>query len=110
MSARTSPSITVKSTRLTAKLSPKDFVSACVERRAMSARSLDAGGKALDRAHDARGQRQDQHDQHHAEQQLPVRGEADSIGLQEVERDGTHDRSDKGAEASKHGHEDDLAG
>src|SRR5215472_9873859 len=110
ISARTSPSMTVKSTLFTAMLSPKALVSAWVVSRAMSALRLHLCDDLLDRAHDAGWQHEDEHEQDHSEQQLPVGGESDRVGLQEVERNGAHDRSDESAEAAQHGHEDDLAG
>src|SRR5882762_4662013 len=82
ISASTSPSLTLKSTASTARLSPKDFANAWVARRFMSTRSFPLGGQLLDRAHDPGGQHQDQRDEHCAEQQLPVNGESNRVSLQ----------------------------
>src|SRR5690242_10891553 len=91
--ASTSPCLTVKSTPLTARLSPKDLVSAWVASRLISRVPLEPREHALRRAHDARGQRQHEDDQHDAEQQLPIGRESDGVCLEIRERDRADDGS-----------------
>src|SRR5437870_5089461 len=82
MSASTSPCSTLKSTAFTARFSPNDFDSARVVRRLISAPSFELGRKALDGAHNPGRKRQYEHDQHRAQQQLPIHGESDRVSLE----------------------------
>src|SRR5947207_9837541 len=108
MSASTSRSRTVKFTWSTAYVSPKCLTRSCVTRRLTSARPQ-LRPHAPGGTHDAGGQRQHEHDQHHAQQELPVHRVPDGEGLEVVEDDRADDGSRERAKASEHGHEDDLA-
>src|SRR3970282_86834 len=110
MSESTSPWLTTKSTLLTARFSPNDFAIARVERRLISARSPHFGNQKFHHPHDSLRQRQHQHYQHGAEQQLPVDREPDRVGLEIGERHGADDGANKAVESPENGHENDLAG
>src|SRR5439155_9953 len=109
MSASTSRSFTVKFTPSTAWNAPKLLTRSRVTSRSMSA-APSPRPETFHRADEPRRQREHQHDEHHAEEQLPVHRVADGERLQIVEDDGAHDRPRERTEASEDGHEDDLAG
>src|SRR5207247_908083 len=109
MSASTSRSFTVKFTPSTAWNAPKLLTRSRVTSRSISA-APSPGPETFDRADEPRRQRQHQHDEHHAEEELPVHRVADGERLQVVEDDRADDRPREGAEASEDGHEHDLAG
>src|SRR5262249_44593432 len=104
----TPPDSMASDTPSTATLSPKVFVSRCTARSGMSRSRPRAPGELERRAHQPVRDRQHQHDQDDAEQQLPVDRVADREGLQVVVDEGADDRTEEGLEAPEHGHEDDL--
>src|SRR5215468_2385515 len=105
----TPPGSIASDTPSTATLSPKALVNRCTARSVMS-RRLPRASDELDRGADQSiRDRQHQHDQDGAEQQLPVNRVADGEGLQVVVDEGADDRAEEGLEAPEHGHEDDLA-
>src|SRR6516162_8124375 len=110
INARNSPCFTLKSTPSTARLSPNAFLSPCALRRFILDRSSQPGGSLLDGARDSGRQREDEHEQHRAEQQLPVHGESDRVGFQIGERHGADDGTHKSREPPQDGHEDDFPG
>ena len=107
MSASTSPSVTVKSTWSTAWVSPKDLRELLGLRECHDAGRpcRTHGASRIDRAHDAGGQREHQHDQHDPEHHLPVHRVPDGIGLEVIEDDRAHDGAEEGPEAAEHGEE-----
>src|SRR5256712_9341918 len=107
--ARTSRSLTVKFTWSTACVSPNHFTRSFVTRRLTSVPPLEPRRELPGGPDDPGGQREDQHDQHGTEQQLPVHRVADRVRLQIVEHDRADDGPGERAEATEHRHEDDLA-
>src|SRR5205814_10231877 len=105
MSAKTSPSLTVKFTLSTARNVPNDFTRFRVTSTSTSA-SPPARPQAFEGPHESRRERQDEHDEHDAEQELPVHRVADGERLEVVEHHGPDDRPRERSKAAEDRHED----